>query len=148
MTHGEGEGRRKGGREGVYSRPVCSCSCARLPSHVNANDVMKTGSADNWRCMDCLASGKCSTQTSCFKLQEDGVRPVWVTHLIHLVYGAHRGKKYTCLGHLANSESVEGRKEMFYLTTHSTHFIYGYTASDIWQRTIQITRERKPAAAT
>ena len=24
------------------------------------------------------------------------------------------------------------RKEMFYLTTHSTHFIYGYMASDIW----------------
>ena len=23
-------------------------------------------------------------------------------------------------------------KEMFYLTTHSTHFIYGYIASDIW----------------
>ena len=23
-----------------------------------------------------------------------------------------------------------GRKEMFYLTTHSTHFIYGYMASD------------------
>ena len=26
----------------------------------------------------------------------------------------------------------EGRKEMFYLMTHSTHFIYGYMASDIW----------------
>ena len=26
----------------------------------------------------------------------------------------------------------EGRKEIFYLTTHSTHFIYGYMASDIW----------------
>ena len=26
----------------------------------------------------------------------------------------------------------EGRKEMFYLTTHSTHFIYGYMVSDIW----------------
>ena len=26
----------------------------------------------------------------------------------------------------------EGRKEMFYLTTHSTHFTYGYMASDIW----------------
>ena len=26
----------------------------------------------------------------------------------------------------------EGRKEMFYLTTHSTHFIYGYMESDIW----------------
>ena len=25
-----------------------------------------------------------------------------------------------------------GRKEMFYLTTHSTHFIYGYMTSDIW----------------
>ena len=25
-----------------------------------------------------------------------------------------------------------GRKEMFYLTTHSTHFIYGYMVSDIW----------------
>ena len=24
------------------------------------------------------------------------------------------------------------RKEMFYLTTHSTHFIYGYMTSDIW----------------
>ena len=26
----------------------------------------------------------------------------------------------------------EGKKEMFYLTMHSTHFIYGYMASDIW----------------
>ena len=26
----------------------------------------------------------------------------------------------------------EGRKEMFYLTTHSTHFIYVCIASDIW----------------
>ena len=26
----------------------------------------------------------------------------------------------------------KGRKEMFYLTTHSTHFIYGYMASYIW----------------
>ena len=25
-----------------------------------------------------------------------------------------------------------GRKETFYLMTHSTHFIYGYMASDIW----------------
>ena len=34
-----------------------------------------------------------------------------------------------------------GRKEMFYLTTHSTHFIYGYMASDIWLRTILIVRK-------
>ena len=30
---------------------------------------------------------------------------------------------------------------MFYLTTHSTHFIYGYMASDIWYRTILIVRK-------
>ena len=30
---------------------------------------------------------------------------------------------------------------MFYLMTHSTHFIYGYMASDIWLRTILIVRK-------
>ena len=30
---------------------------------------------------------------------------------------------------------------MFYLTIHSTHFIYGYMASDIWLRTILIVRK-------
>ena len=30
---------------------------------------------------------------------------------------------------------------MFYLRTHSTHFIYGYMASDIWLRTILIVRK-------
>ena len=45
--------------------------------------------------------------------------------------------------HFASSESKkqDWRKEMFYLMTHSTHFIYGYMASDIWQRTTPITRE-------
>ena len=38
--------------------------------------------------------------------------------------------------------SKEGRKEMFYLTTHATHFIYGYMASDIWLRTILIVRKQ------
>ena len=27
---------------------------------------------------------------------------------------------------------VEGRKDIFYLMMHSTHFIYSYMASDIW----------------
>ena len=35
----------------------------------------------------------------------------------------------------------EREREMFYLTTHSTHFIYGYMASDIWIRTILIVRK-------
>ena len=37
--------------------------------------------------------------------------------------------------------STEREREMFYLTTHSTHFIYGYMASDIWLRTILIVRK-------
>ena len=35
----------------------------------------------------------------------------------------------------------ERERETFYLTTHSTHFIYGYMASDIWLRTILIVRK-------
>ena len=33
------------------------------------------------------------------------------------------------------------REIFFYLTTRSTHFIYGYMASDIWLRTILIVRK-------
>ena len=35
----------------------------------------------------------------------------------------------------------EREREMFHLTTHSTHFIYGYMASDIWLRSILIVRK-------
>ena len=41
---------------------------------------------------------------------------------------------------LVGRERGGGRK-CFYLTTHSTHFIYGYMASDIWLRTILIVRK-------
>ena len=36
---------------------------------------------------------------------------------------------------------IKREREMFYLTTHSTHFIYSYMASDIWLRTILIVRK-------
>ena len=42
---------------------------------------------------------------------------------------------------LRNRVNQSGRKEMFYLTTHSTHFIYSYMVSDIWLRTILIVRK-------
>ena len=45
---------------------------------------------------------------------------------------------YVCL---CTSRYTEREREMFYLTTHSTHFIYGYMASDIWLRTILIVRK-------
>ena len=35
----------------------------------------------------------------------------------------------------------ERKKEMFYLTMHSTHFICDYMVSDIWYRTSQIAME-------
>ena len=39
------------------------------------------------------------------------------------------------------NKSLIREREMFYLTTHSTHFIYGYMSSDIWLRTILIVRK-------
>ena len=40
-----------------------------------------------------------------------------------------------------NKHKTQREREMFYLTMHSTHFIYGYMASDIWLRTILIVRK-------
>ena len=47
--------------------------------------------------------------------------------------------KLSCL--IMTTISNQREREMFYLTTHSTHFIYGYMASDIWLRTILIVRK-------
>ena len=50
---------------------------------------------------------------------------------------------YRCVGTCTACQKClrEREREMFYLTTHSTHFIYGYMASDIWLRTILIVRK-------
>ena len=49
---------------------------------------------------------------------------------------------YHCLSYTSRGALAGMReREMFYLTTHSTHFIYGYMASDVWLRTILIVRE-------
>ena len=45
------------------------------------------------------------------------------------------------LTRINNIEPNKREREMFYLTMHSTHFIYGYMASDIWLRTILIVRK-------
>ena len=37
----------------------------------------------------------------------------------------------SCQAEARQATMKEGRKEMFYLTTHSTHFIYSYMASDM-----------------
>ena len=53
-----------------------------------------------------------------------------------LYEGAFSPSVTTCL----HGSPWEGRKEFFYLTTHS-FIIYGYMASDIWLRTILIARK-------
>ena len=57
-------------------------------------------------------------------------------HHPRLSVSATRGKWADWDGHRYRRE-----REMFYLTTHSTHFIYGHMASDIWLRTILIMRK-------
>ena len=58
------------------------------------------------------------------------VLPVFVVDAESVKNADHERSIYT---HSMHRECVMiGRKEMFYLTTHSTHFIYGYMASGIW----------------
>ena len=46
-----------------------------------------------------------------------------------------------CCNLLSAERNEREREKCFYLTTHSTHFIYGDMASDIWLRTILIVRK-------
>ena len=46
-----------------------------------------------------------------------------------------------CSRFFTRSRYPTREREMFYLTILSTHFIYGYMASDIWLRTILIVRK-------
>ena len=55
-------------------------------------------------------------------------------HQVHSVYKQKSMKQQ-------GLEKREREREMFSLTTHSTHFIYGYMVSDIWLRTILIVRK-------
>ena len=66
---------------------------------------------------------------------------------MHHCFGSARPRVHRpCPGRYSNerrrwARRKEERNEMFYLTTHSTHFIYGYMASDTWLRTILIARK-------
>ena len=59
---------------------------------------------------------------------------MYSTHI--RLYGVGRKEMFyltTLSTHFINDYmALNGRKEMFYLTTLSTHFIYSYMASDIW----------------
>ena len=55
--------------------------------------------------------------------------------------GLYQGVRPTAVLQPVSQQLKLREREMFYLTTHSTHFIYGYMASDIWLRTILIVRK-------
>ena len=68
-----------------------------------------------------------------------------VVDLQHMLYYFKTSNEYQMSTEETGSQKKEAsgkrEREMFYLTTHSTHFIYGHMASDIWLRTIMIVRK-------
>ena len=70
------------------------------------------------------------------------------THSTHFIYGYMASGCYRKEGNILFNDALntfylrlygdgvlqEGRKEIFYLTTHSTHFIYGYMASGCYRK--------------
>ena len=90
--------------------------------------------------MDGWMSGRAGKQTD-RKTQRDGWMDGWVGWCIGGQAGRHTDKAHTHTIHGIYKIYVDREREMFYLTTHSTHFIYGYMASDIWLRTILIVRK-------
>ena len=60
-----------------------------------------------------------------------------VLKLMHEIEHFYGYKNHTYNGNILiiikqQWKMLKGRKEMFYLMMHSTHFIYGYMTSDIW----------------
>ena len=68
-----------------------------------------------------------------------------VRHVVKDHWDSERGNPLPPHGLLfpisSNGSFICIKRNVFYLTTHSTHFIYGYMASDIWLRTILIVRK-------
>ena len=62
------------------------------------------------------------------------------TDMFIFIHGYTGIKKKLKIGKYSNGIDLRER-EMFYLTTHSTHFIYGYMPSDIWLKTILIVKK-------
>ena len=64
-----------------------------------------------------------------------------VIHEVITAFIENRGVWVEYMSALSMLLWAERDREMFYLTTHSTNFIYGYMASYIWLRTILIVRK-------
>ena len=71
---------------------------------------------------------------------------ITITRVCHIYVFADHCVYYILRLHYIIQFLKRRKKEMFYLTTHSTHYIYGYMASDMVKD--HSDSERKPAAAT
>ena len=76
----------------------------------------------------------CTFRASCYSARLSwALVSIWVSPVVQNKNGGIRvGKRVGYLATTFTLKEQEGRKDMFYLTTHSTHFIYGYMASYIW----------------
>ena len=97
----------------------------------------------------------CSFDLSCLILEKDNILKICILDCLDFLYRilfepclfqssftCFRSSQYLpCFTWEINIFVSEREREMFYLTTHSTHFINGYMASDIWLRTILIVRK-------
>ena len=74
-------------------------------------------------------------------VRKERERNVLFNDALNTFYLRLYGVRHMVKDHSDSEKEREREREMFYLTTHSTHFIYGYMASDIWLRTILIVRK-------
>ena len=73
-------------------------------------------SSFNWN-LDSSVLHRCHSASNC-------PASTWGSFISMTTSGPHRAR--------IAQNVLEGRKGIIYLTTHATHFIYGYMASDIW----------------
>ena len=111
-------GRRPGWGSSPRSASGCRCACRWTPPH----------------------SGRCPSETRCRSGTTNEGMKEWMNEWMNeCLTPPHSGRcpsgtrcRSGTTNEGRNEWMKEGRKEMFYLTTHSTHFIYGCVESDIW----------------
>ena len=141
-----------------YSFRITASVLVYAPSHRQDNTYHSLGTKKNKKNIYIQVSTykfvqiEAVEKTISFLLVEQPVdhdNKIFLHSLDHDVMPQMVVKETACLNHRPATtrlggtyhKELEREREMFYLTTHSTHFIYGYMVSDIWLRTILIVRK-------
>ena len=121
---------------------LCYTSCGALAEARNSSigPPHRIDPTTKWPMSERSYYGATSGSTS--EVMNSTQTLAWLTNtgVTHKHWRDSQTLAWLTMTHNVVKGSIEGRK-CFYLTTHSTHIIYGYMASDIWQRTTQIARE-------